>query len=117
MIRLLAQGVTAVLAPNDHVAMDLFAWCSAFKLDVPRECRLLSFDNNDRFRAVPVSTIDFGMGNPGYVAVQAFVGAAPVKTYPGGRLKHRCRVVHRGSLAPVAGGVRRTTALRPGIGR
>jgi DNA-binding LacI/PurR family transcriptional regulator len=117
MSRLLAQGVTAVLAPNDCIAMHLFAWCSAFQVDVPRECSLLSFDNNERYRAVPVSTVDFGMGNLGYVAAQAFVGAAPVKTYPGGRLKPRCRVVHRGSLAPVAGGLRRTTALRLGIGR
>lgn len=94
------KNFTAILAPNDIIADGIYRWIRYRNLRVPHELSVLSFDNNYKYRHLPISTIDFGMNYAGYAAAQLFMGQVEVPVSSDGTIKSHCHLVHRGSLGP-----------------
>ncbi len=94
---------TAILTPNDQIADGIYRWVRYKNLRVPQELSILSFDNNFKYRHVPISTVDFGMNHQGYAAAQLFLQQVPVPVTTNRAIRSRCHIVHRGSLGVSTG--------------
>lgn len=92
----------AVVAPNDAMARDLFAWIQGAGTSPGRELSLLSFDNYWALQPLAVTTIDFGFDNLGYAAFHFIQGDIPIHQSPPGHVPAKPHVVRRGSVKPLA---------------
>lgn len=65
---------TAIIAPNDGRAVLYRTLLNILGLRIPRYVSLLSFDNSPQIRAMPLSSIDFGLYSLGYRSFHTFYG-------------------------------------------
>jgi DNA-binding transcriptional regulator YhcF (GntR family) len=96
---LLDKGVTAVIALNDGMARELYLWSRYAGLRIPGDVSIISFDNSVDCRNIPVTTIDFGFAQLGYLAAHALIGDLPVTGDRMGNMPGVCTVIDRGSVA------------------
>lgn len=101
------RNATAIVAPNDHLALQYLFWFRAAGVDVPRDLSLVSFDNSLFSRGTSLSTLDFGMADLGYHAAQVFLAMVPTPSDRKGNLPGRCRFIDRGSIGQVPYGKER----------
>ncbi len=92
--------VTALVGMNDDLALKYYLHLVQQGTAVPEQVSLISFDNQERFRAFPISTIDPGFDNLGYRAAHIFIGDIPVKPGRRGSITGSPRLLDRGSLGP-----------------
>jgi DNA-binding LacI/PurR family transcriptional regulator len=88
---------TALVAPRDYNAYQLYDALALKGIRIPRDCSLISFDNYAMLQAAPVSSIDFGMGYLGYCAFHFLFGVIPVTHKRNGDIPSRPHLVNRGS--------------------
>ena len=91
-------GVTALIAPNDHYAMNYWRAFRMQKIGIPKDISLISFDNLAELKPYPISTIDFGMAKLGYSIFHLLLGAIPVQVGRGRHLFGECRLIDNGSI-------------------
>lgn len=89
---------TAILAPNDFLAIEYYLWLQSQHIRLPRDLSLLSFDHYADARLLPISTLDFGFGRLGYQVAHLLLGDLPVKVGRHGLMPSPARFVDRGSL-------------------
>jgi DNA-binding LacI/PurR family transcriptional regulator len=98
------QGVTAILAGNDGVAVRLHRWFRFAGLRVPRDVSLLSFDNSSAIAGLPISSMDLGLGSLGYRAFHLILGDLGIRANRRGDLIGEPAVNHGLSVGPVRKG-------------
>lgn len=97
------QEATAIVALNDSAALEFFTWARAVRLSIPRYLSLVSFDNSPFFSSLPISTVDIGFRQLGYLAAHLFIGDIPVRVDRNGDLPCNPRLSDRGSIGPPSG--------------
>lgn len=97
---------TAIIAPNDNIAQEIFLLLYTFGIRIPRDISLISFDNVGTSRYFPISTVDFGLSTVGFKVAHLFIGDMAVPVDRHGTVHTRCTLLDRGSLAEA-----RTTPL------
>jgi len=116
MAGLLDAGVTALMSPNDAMAHEHYSWCRAAGIDVPGRLSIISFDNTPNAVVLPVSTIDFGFAQLGYIAAHIIIGDIPLRADREGGIPGACTLVDRGSVGRPVGkensGSRNSVELR-----
>jgi DNA-binding LacI/PurR family transcriptional regulator len=90
---------TAIVAPNDTIARELYFFCNYVGINIPLDISLLSFDNNPIASLFPLCTIDPGLAQLGYLCAHIIIGDFKVKTRPDRSIPSKCRLINRGSLA------------------
>jgi len=92
------SGLTAIIAPDDNIAQEIFLFLQAFGIAIPGDMSLISFDNVSTSRYFPITTVDFGFSQAGFKVAHVFIGdmAVPVDSY--GAIHTRCALVDRGSI-------------------
>ena len=100
-------NATAIIAPNDHLALQYLFWFRAAGISVPRDVSLVSFENSLFSRGTSLSTLDFDMADLGYHAAQVFLTMVPPPSDRKGNLPGRCRFIDRGSIGQVPHGKER----------
>jgi len=100
---LFEHGATAIVAPNDRIAHEIYLLLQRADVRVPREISMVGFDNIPEGVIFPLSTVDFGFARLGYFAAHSFIGDIPVRPNRDGNLAGICTLVDRGSVsdAPV----------------
>jgi DNA-binding LacI/PurR family transcriptional regulator len=98
MAGLLDAGVTALISSNDAMAHEHYSWCRAAGIDVPARLSIISFDNTPNAVVLPVSTIDFGFAQLGYIAAHLIIGDIPLRADREGGIPGACTLVDRGSV-------------------
>jgi DNA-binding LacI/PurR family transcriptional regulator len=94
------RAVTAVIAPNDAIALNqVLPWLRSIGLTVPEHISLIAFDNQDRAFLQPLTTVDFGFGALGFQAFHAITGILPVDRTSQGDILATPRILERGSVA------------------
>jgi len=101
MRSLLDRDVTALVAMNDRAAQEVYRWCTAAALRVPEQLSMISFDNEYQSLIMPISSVDFGFAQLGYLSAHAIVKDFAVRPDAQGNLPATCRVVDRGSVRTV----------------
>jgi len=99
MKRFLDEGVTALLSPNDWLALQHNLWCAMAGISVPRDLSILSFDNDPLTTVFPISTVDFGMARLGYLAARILSGKREEDAARNGEVPGICLIVNNGSVA------------------
>jgi DNA-binding LacI/PurR family transcriptional regulator len=89
---------TAIVAPNDYLAREYSAWCSAAGIRFPRDISLVSFDNAPSLHPFPIASVDFGFAGLGYTAFHIFLSDIGIKRPPKGDLPAQPRLVFRRTL-------------------
>jgi hypothetical protein len=78
MRKVLLTNVTAVIIPNDDMAIRYYqAWSSLGKR-IPEDLSMISFDNRYTLKPFPISSIDFGLDLLGYQAFHYIFGVIPI---------------------------------------
>jgi len=99
MASMLKQGATALISANDRMACQHYFWCRSAGIRVPQRLSMVSFDNIPESEIFPVSTIDFGLGQLGYLAAHLLLGDIPMQFDKSGCVRGRCTFIDRGSIA------------------
>ncbi len=99
LVSLLREGVTAILALNDAMALDYHEWFRAVGIEIPDKISLMSFDNRSESVVAPISTIDFGFYRLGFLAAHLFLRDMPIRTDHRGWLRGHCSFIDRGSVS------------------
>lgn len=102
IIPFIENGVSAILALNDHTALEYYRFLRIAGIDVPKRLSLISFDNLPRSVFTPISTIDFGFEHLGYTAAHVIIGDIGHKPPQNGEMPGRCVLYDRGSIGPPA---------------
>jgi DNA-binding LacI/PurR family transcriptional regulator len=92
---------TALVVANDVLARPVYFWLRAMQIDTPGQVSLLSFDNSALLRPLPISSVDFGMGDVAYRAFHHIAGDLPVRLDRPGALYAVPRINHHGTLGSV----------------
>ena len=95
--------ITALVAPSDEHGSRLFAWLASLRVRLPERFSLLSFDNYRSYRALPLSSVNFGFGRLGYFAFHSILRLIPTPRDQHGAILAQPFVAHRGSLGPACG--------------
>ena len=77
MAQLRGTEATAIVAPSDQYAFAYFQWLRMVGISLPEHMSLVSFGNIPEAVSYPVSTIDFGFENLGYLAAHHLIGDLP----------------------------------------
>lgn len=93
------EGITAILAPNDHYAVAFWKALRQIGKKVPDDISLLSFDNLAERKPYPIDSIDFGMSLLGYRIFHWILGDIPIQLDPGKSLIGHCQWHINGSLS------------------
>lgn len=93
---------TAVCAPCDRIGQMLYGWLAALGVRLGDTFSLLSFDNYRSFRALPMTSINFGFGRLGYLAFHAILRDLPITRGRDATILAEPFVCHRGSFGPRA---------------
>jgi len=96
---LINSGITALISMNDRMAYQLYSWCRAAGISVPRQLSLISFDNLPETEGMPFTTIDFGFSRLGYLGLHAILGDIPLPAHRNGNIAGACSLVNRGGVA------------------
>jgi DNA-binding FadR family transcriptional regulator len=96
------RDITAILAPNQLLAVNYYHWLTYVGVQVPRDMSLVAYDNHVTYHPYPISAIDFGFDHLGYSAAHLLIGDLPVKADRWGNIANRPAFVDRGSLGPPA---------------
>lgn len=102
METLLRSGATALLSLNDLLACQHYLWCGAAGIDVPRQLSIVAFDNSPEFEAIPITTIDFGFAQLGYLAAHLLIRDIPLRLAADGEVPGPCTLIERGSVGSAA---------------
>ncbi|MFI2557108.1 LacI family DNA-binding transcriptional regulator [Nocardia farcinica] len=104
LARVLASGVTAVLAYNDLMAIGLLQASRAAGVDVPGRFSIVGFDDifGADFTAPPLTTIRTPLGSMGEEAVRRLIAQVDAQ-HPGDGATLPTAFVERGSTAPASG--------------
>jgi len=94
----IVEGVTAIVAPNDHYAVSFWKALRQMGKKVPEDISLLSFDNLAERKPYPIDSIDFGMSLLGYRIFHWILGDIPIQLDPGRSLIGHCQLHLNGSL-------------------
>jgi hypothetical protein len=92
------KEISALIAPCDLDARNIFTWIQQSGLNMPDQISLLSFDNSPSISGYPVTTLDFGFGYLGYAAFHFLFHDVPIKRNRYGEIPARPHLVHRGSV-------------------
>ncbi|MBD3392146.1 MAG: hypothetical protein GF418_08715, partial [Chitinivibrionales bacterium] len=92
------RDCTAVLAPNQWLAINYYYWFRFAGFEVPSDLSIIGFDNRLPFEAHPVSTVDFKLDYLGYAAAHALLGDVPVNADRQGNIPSLPAVLDRGTL-------------------
>jgi DNA-binding GntR family transcriptional regulator len=92
------KDVTAILAPNQWLAINYLQWLSASGVQVPRELSLLSFDNYYNQSMFPLTVIDQGFGESGYKSAHVFINDIKIEADKRGIITTSPKLIDRGSL-------------------
>jgi DNA-binding transcriptional regulator YhcF (GntR family) len=95
---LLRAGATALVAPNDWLAQQVYLWCRSAGIAVPNDLSMITFDNTPDSEAMPITNIDFGLGHLGFMAAHIILDDIPLKAPNDGRIPGPVRVMDRGSI-------------------
>jgi DNA-binding LacI/PurR family transcriptional regulator len=96
---LLRAGATALVAPSDWFAQQVYLWCRGAGIAVPGDLSMITFDNTPDSEAMPITNIDFGLGHLGFVAAHIILDDIPLKIPHDGQIAGPVRVMDRGSIA------------------
>jgi hypothetical protein len=98
---ILTPGLTAIIAPNDKHARQIFRWLAAAGIRTPHDLSLLSFDDRqDVTWPHAISSVNFGFDSLGYAAFHALLGDIPVKVDAWRSVATVARVNHLGTIGP-----------------
>ena len=93
MTALLAEhAVTALVALNDWMAWNQYAWLWSVGIDIPRHVSIVSFDNIAPTSLLPISSVDWGFSRLAYLAAHIFVGDIPVSADRKGGIAGVCTI-------------------------
>jgi DNA-binding GntR family transcriptional regulator len=92
------KDVTAILAPNQWLAVNYLEWLRVSGIQVPREISLISFDNYYSQSRYPITVIDPRIGDLGYKSAHVLIKDIAVKTDRVGRIVSNPKLIDRGSL-------------------
>ncbi len=95
------QGITAILAPHDALAVRYFRALHRLGIRVPEQISILSFDNLYTLKPTPVSTIDFGLEQLGYQAFHILFGVIPIKAGHSRQILGHAKLVDNGSVSAI----------------
>jgi len=98
-VSVLRRNVTAIVAVNDSAAQEYYIWLLAAGLGVPRNISLIAFDNLPSAFLYPITTIDFGFQQLGYLAAHIAIGDFAVRADAEGNLPGKVTLIDRGSVA------------------
>jgi DNA-binding LacI/PurR family transcriptional regulator len=101
------KGLSALVALNDGMAIEIHLWLKFAGIRVPRDLSIVSFDNAIDYYHLPISTVDFGFARLGYQAAHVFIGDIPVRSGADGDMPGACTVIDKGSIGTP--GLRRNT--------
>jgi DNA-binding LacI/PurR family transcriptional regulator len=93
-----AHGATAIIAPRDKVAADLYTQLVADGVRIPQHISMVSFDNRPLLISRPISSVDFGFGHLGHAAFHSLYGVVNVRRDRKGNVAARPYLVDRGSI-------------------
>jgi DNA-binding GntR family transcriptional regulator len=92
------KDVTAILAPNQWLAINYMEWLTASGIQVPDELSLVSFDNYHNYCMYPTTVIDQGFGDLGYKSAHIFIKDITVQADKSGRITCNPKLIDKGSL-------------------
>lgn len=72
--------ITALIAPNDEMAIRYYLSCNRAGKIIPHDISLVSFDNRYTLKPFPISSVDFGLEFLGYQAFHYIYGVIPIPT-------------------------------------
>jgi len=107
---LLKEGVTAIFAQNDMMAMGVIDYCNQNGIEVGRDISLIGFDNREISTACrpTLSTVSLPLYEIGHTAARILLDIIEGKPSPGDqRVRLGCRIIEREStcnLSKAAGG-------------
>jgi len=93
--------LTALIAPSDTYAAQVYRWLLFAGIEAPKDISLVSFD--DRLEETyphSVSSINFGFDQLGFTAFHAMLGDIPVETDAWRSVAAVARVNHFGTIGP-----------------
>jgi len=93
----LDRRATALIGLNDRLAQEEYFWLRLAGIAVPDTLSMVSFDNIPESIAMPISTMDFGFGQLGYLAAHIFIGDIPSAVDRRGSIAGPCTLIDRGS--------------------
>ena len=91
--------VTAQVLPSDGFSKRPVACLHMLGVSFPEKLSLLTFDNYDPRRIIPISSVDFGFGSLGYWAFHAIAGDLPLPIDRRGTIRAQPFINDKGSLA------------------
>lgn len=103
------QGLTAGVLPSDECAKRPLSCLNMLDVSIPERLSLLTFDNHDPRRIIPISSVDFGFGSLGYWAFHAIAGDITLPVDRHGTIWAQPFINDKGSL----GAPRHSTMLSP----
>jgi len=92
------KGSTAILSMNQHIGINFFYWLRHAGVRVPADISLVSFDNYPHLSLHPISVVDLGMHNLGYLGAHIFIDDIPVKADRWGNIASTPEFIDRGTL-------------------
>jgi DNA-binding LacI/PurR family transcriptional regulator len=108
------RNISAILAMNQFVGINCYHWLTLAGVQVPDNMSIISFDNYLSVSHYPISTVDLGLQNLGYLGAHLFVGDLPVKTDRLGNVASTPEFIDRGSLGPRTASRRNVFLPKPG---
>ncbi|MBD3392929.1 MAG: hypothetical protein GF418_12560 [Chitinivibrionales bacterium] len=91
---------TAIVAPNQWLAVNYAMWLRAVGLTIPQDISIVGFDNFLLLRPTSVSTVVMALADVGYASAHIFLGDVPVKTDRWGNVYRPPTFLDRGSIGP-----------------
>ena len=112
---------TALIAPNDWLAVNYLIWCNYIGIRVPEQLSIISFDNMLIYQDSRLSTVDFNLATLGRRCAHILADAYSIKTDRWGNVGCEPYVNDRGSLGKPSGDrqkfVNASGGLKPGGAR
>ncbi len=96
---LTAYSPTVLIVANEWSAIATYYWLCAHGIHVPSHVSLLVYGNGNNLHPLPVSAIDLGYGEMGYMAAHLMIGDIPSAGTVGNRMRAPVRFIDRGSLS------------------
>jgi len=90
--------VTAIIGLSDWLGFNFHYYFRNIGVAIPHDLSIISFDNYLTHQHYPLATVDFGLGNLGYVAAHIFIGDLPIPADKRGNIAAVPFLINRGSL-------------------
>lgn len=99
LVSLLTNGnATALVCLNEQLAREHYFFLKALGIAIPHQFSIISFDSSPEMAYFPISTVDWGFEQLGYLAAHILIGDIPVRADRQGGIPGVCRLADRGSI-------------------